>query len=95
VTLWYEESPLLRGLVHPPVQTPSEGTREEKAAVMTQSLADAFAGGIAQHPEDWHMLQRLWLSDLDGATGGGRTGVDGIGKDDRGDGAAARGEGQA
>jgi lauroyl/myristoyl acyltransferase len=33
-------------------------------ATMTQSLADAFAAGIAQHPADWHMLQRLWLDDL-------------------------------
>ena len=34
---------------------------------MTQALADAFAAGIAQHPEDWHMLQRLWLADLEPA----------------------------
>ena len=27
--------------------------------------ADVFASGIAEHPEDWHMLQRLWLADLD------------------------------
>jgi KDO2-lipid IV(A) lauroyltransferase len=31
---------------------------------MTQHLADRFAAGIAQHPADWHMLQRLWLDDL-------------------------------
>jgi lauroyl/myristoyl acyltransferase len=31
---------------------------------MTQALADAFAAGIAAHPADWHMLQRLWLDDL-------------------------------
>ena len=31
---------------------------------MTQALADAFAEGIAAHPQDWHMLQRLWLADL-------------------------------
>lgn len=31
---------------------------------MTQALADAFADGIARHPADWHMLQRLWLDDL-------------------------------
>ncbi len=31
---------------------------------MTQQLADAFAAGIAAHPADWHMLQRLWLEDL-------------------------------
>ena len=32
---------------------------------MTQALADAFAAGIAEHPADWHMLQRLWLEDLE------------------------------
>ncbi len=31
---------------------------------MTQSVAVAFEEGIRAHPEDWHMLQRLWLSDL-------------------------------
>jgi KDO2-lipid IV(A) lauroyltransferase len=29
-------------------------------ARMTQALADAFAAGIASHPADWHMLQRIW-----------------------------------
>ena len=33
-------------------------------ATMTQAMADAFAAGIAAHPADWHMLQRLWLDDL-------------------------------
>ena len=33
-------------------------------ATMTQQLADAFAAGIAAHPADWHMLQRLWIDDL-------------------------------
>jgi len=28
---------------------------------MTQRCADAFATGIAAHPEDWHMLQRIFL----------------------------------
>ncbi|MDT0470295.1 LpxL/LpxP family acyltransferase, partial [Streptomyces gibsoniae] len=51
--------------VHPAVEEPAEGTRAEKTAAMTQALADAFAGGIADHPEDWHMLQRLWLDDLE------------------------------
>jgi KDO2-lipid IV(A) lauroyltransferase len=32
---------------------------------MTQHLADAFADGIRAHPVDWHMLQRVWLDDLD------------------------------
>ncbi|MFE2279045.1 phosphatidylinositol mannoside acyltransferase [Streptomyces sp. NPDC059454] len=67
VTLWYDESPVMRGRIHPPVEVPASGTRPEKTSVMTQALADAFATGIADHPEDWHMLQRLWLKDLDPA----------------------------
>jgi phosphatidylinositol dimannoside acyltransferase len=31
----------------------------------TQTIATELERGIAQHPEDWHMLQRLWLADLD------------------------------
>ena len=46
-----------RATVHPEV-APTDVAR------MTQGLADAFGTGIAQHPEDWHMLQRLWLEDL-------------------------------
>ncbi len=65
VTLWYDESPVMQGRVHPPIEVPESGTRAEKTSVMTQALADAFATGIADHPEDWHMLQRLWLADLD------------------------------
>lgn len=65
VTLWYDDSPVMRGRVHPPVEVPESGDRREKTAVMTQQLADAYASGIAEHPEDWHMLQRLWLADLE------------------------------
>ncbi|MFJ3671726.1 phosphatidylinositol mannoside acyltransferase [Streptomyces sp. NPDC090106] len=65
VTLWYDDSPVMRGRVHPPIEVPEAGTRAEKTSVMAQALADAFASGIADHPEDWHMLQRLWLKDLD------------------------------
>src|SRR5438874_353282 len=32
----------------------------ERIRVVTQDLADRFAAGIARHPEDWHMLQRMW-----------------------------------
>ncbi|KRV50347.1 lipid A biosynthesis acyltransferase [Wenjunlia vitaminophila] len=70
VTLWYGD--ILHGQVHPPVPVPAHGTRTEKVAAMTQSMADVFAQGIAEHPEDWHMLQRLWLADLDRSADGGR-----------------------
>ncbi|WP_260610906.1 phosphatidylinositol mannoside acyltransferase [Streptomyces sp. WAC06614] len=65
VTLWYDETPVMRGRIHPPVPVPETGTRQEKTAAMTQAVADVFAEGIAAHPEDWHMLQRLWLADLE------------------------------
>lgn len=69
VTLWYDDSPVMKGRVHPPVELPESGDRAEKTSVITQALADAFATGIADHPEDWHMLQRLWLADLDPSKG--------------------------
>ncbi|MBL0777285.1 MULTISPECIES: phosphatidylinositol mannoside acyltransferase [Streptomyces] len=65
VTLWFDATPVMKGRVHPPVEVPEAGTRAEKTSLMTQALADAFAEGIADHPEDWHMLQRLWLADLE------------------------------
>ncbi|WP_326592155.1 phosphatidylinositol mannoside acyltransferase [Streptomyces sp. NBC_01294] len=64
-TLHYGDTPKLYGRIHPEVDVPKTGTRTEKTTVMTQALADAFAWGIAEHPEDWHMLQRLWLDDLE------------------------------
>lgn len=74
VTLWYGSPPKLEGRVYAPVEVPSRGTREERTAAMTQALADAFAEGIAEHPQDWHMLQRLWLSDFTDFSGTGSTG---------------------
>ncbi|MFC4610900.1 phosphatidylinositol mannoside acyltransferase [Streptomyces maoxianensis] len=65
VTLWYDEAPVMRGRIHAPLEVPKTGTRAEKTSSMTQALADAFATGITEHPEDWHMLQRLWLTDLE------------------------------
>lgn len=64
-TLYYGDAPKMYGRIHPEVEVPGTGTRTEKTAAMTQALADAFASGIAEHPEDWHMLQRLWLDDLE------------------------------
>jgi KDO2-lipid IV(A) lauroyltransferase len=67
--LWFDDSPVMKGRVLPPVEAPAEGTHREKAAAMTQAVADGFAAGIAEHPEDWHMLQRLWSADLGPRTG--------------------------
>ena len=32
---------------------------------MSQQLARVFEIGIAEHPQDWHMLQRVFTADLD------------------------------
>ncbi|MFF4176866.1 phosphatidylinositol mannoside acyltransferase [Streptomyces sp. NPDC001750] len=69
VTLGYDDTPVMKVRVHPPVPVPESGSRAEKTSSMTQALADAFAVGIADHPEDWHMLQRLWLADLEPQNG--------------------------
>ncbi|MEU6714784.1 phosphatidylinositol mannoside acyltransferase [Nonomuraea sp. NPDC046802] len=50
--------------IHEEIAVPSEGSRQEKVAAVAQSLADVFEKGISEHPEDWHMMQRLWLEDL-------------------------------
>jgi lauroyl/myristoyl acyltransferase len=41
----------------------SEGALDVRVKLVTQRLADAFAIGIAEHPQDWHMLQKLWLDE--------------------------------
>ena len=41
-----------------------EGSLRSKVKAGTQAVASAFAERIAEHPADWHMLQRLWLADL-------------------------------
>ncbi|MEV8333973.1 phosphatidylinositol mannoside acyltransferase [Streptomyces niveus] len=65
VALHFDGPKLMRGRVYPAVEVPGTGKRAEKSSVMTQAVADRFADGIAEHPEDWHMLQRLWLADLE------------------------------
>lgn len=63
-TLWFDGD-LARTRVHPEIPAPTSGTRSERVAAMTQAVADVFARGIAAHPQDWHMLQPLWVADLD------------------------------
>jgi phosphatidylinositol dimannoside acyltransferase len=50
---------------HPEVQRVDTGERADDIRAMTQSVADCFADGIREHPQDWHMLQRVWVADLD------------------------------
>jgi phosphatidylinositol dimannoside acyltransferase len=52
------------GWIHDEITPPADGDKRAKIEAMTQALADKFAEAIATHPEDWHMLQPMWLSDV-------------------------------
>jgi KDO2-lipid IV(A) lauroyltransferase len=63
-TVWFEGADW--GVaIHEEVPVPEEGTRQERIAAVAQGLVAVFEKGISEHPQDWHMLQRLWLDDLD------------------------------
>jgi phosphatidylinositol dimannoside acyltransferase len=59
--LWYTPDRVECVLERVPVPGPSEGPLDLRVRMVTQRLADKFADGIAAHPQDWHMLQKLWL----------------------------------
>lgn len=48
-----------------------EGTTAEKAQDLTQQCADHLAGTIRAHTANWHMLQRVFVDDLDPVRAGG------------------------
>jgi KDO2-lipid IV(A) lauroyltransferase len=43
------------------VEIPTTGTDAERVSLVVQRCADLFASGISRTPEDWHMLQRIWV----------------------------------
>jgi phosphatidylinositol dimannoside acyltransferase len=64
VSLWYEgHTP--HGKVYGPVPLPpaDSGPLDVRVKVLTQTVADLLAEGIAEHPAHWHMLQKLWLDE--------------------------------
>ena len=64
VILWHTDSGV-EGSVGPAIAIPVDGDRDSRIQRMTQEMADAFAAGIRAHPQDWHMMQRLWTADLE------------------------------
>ncbi|HEY2442885.1 MAG TPA: phosphatidylinositol mannoside acyltransferase [Streptosporangiaceae bacterium] len=64
VTLWYEDV-CWGAHIYEEIPVPVEGTRQEKIAALTQQLAAVFEAAIRAHPQDWHMLQRVFTGDLD------------------------------
>ena len=63
VGLWFTEDGGWGQHIQPPIELGAERLRDN-VIQGTQALADRFAGLIRQHPTDWHMVQKLWLSDL-------------------------------
>ena len=53
--------------IYEEIPVPESGTRTEKIATMSQELARIFEAAITEHPQDWHMLQRVFTADLDPA----------------------------
>jgi KDO2-lipid IV(A) lauroyltransferase len=51
--VWYD-GPYTRVSIVGPLEGDDVATR-------TQAVADALGEGIAAHPQDWHMLQRMWI----------------------------------
>jgi phosphatidylinositol dimannoside acyltransferase len=65
VSCWFVGEDEWGTYVHDEIPVPAAGDRKSKVAAMTQQLAAAFELGIREHPTDWHMLQRLFVADLD------------------------------
>ncbi len=61
-SMWYEPDAACATIEGPlAVPGPEEGPLDERVRTLAQRIADGLAAGIARHPEDWHMLQRMWL----------------------------------
>jgi phosphatidylinositol dimannoside acyltransferase len=47
------------------IPVPELASRKDQVAAMMQEVARFFEDGIREYPQDWHMLQPLFLDDLD------------------------------
>lgn len=72
-SLWYEPNAAC-ATIEGPLALPGaeQGTLDVRVRILAQRVADGLAAGIAQHPQDWHMLQRMWLDQRATPTGAGR-----------------------
>ena len=61
VDLWFTPTQTVGKIRRIELPAESEGALDVRVKITTQRLADAFALGIAEHPQDWHMLQKMWL----------------------------------
>jgi KDO2-lipid IV(A) lauroyltransferase len=45
------------------IEISSNASESVQIAATVQNLARAFEKGIAERPQDWHMLQRIWINE--------------------------------
>jgi lauroyl/myristoyl acyltransferase len=57
------------GVVHPPLDVTRSGSLRADVQRLTQELATVFEGFIRRNPEQWHLYQPNWPSDLAGPKG--------------------------
>jgi KDO2-lipid IV(A) lauroyltransferase len=65
VACWFVGEDEWGAHIYDEIPVPAEGDRKQKIAAMTQALADVFEQAITENPEDWHMLQKVFVNDLD------------------------------
>lgn len=76
-SMWYEPDAPCGRLIGPlELPEPDTGSLDGRVRALTQRIADHLAASIAGHPQDWHMLQRMWLEESaaehTGRSGGGQ-----------------------
>jgi len=65
VSCWFVGDTQWGTHVYDEIPVPESGDRRQKVAAMTQQLAAVFEQAIRERPTDWHMLQRVFVADLD------------------------------
>ncbi|GAB3695600.1 phosphatidylinositol mannoside acyltransferase [Nocardiopsis oceani] len=76
VSLWYD-GPYWNIRVHDEIPVAPAPTRTQRIQDTTQELARVFEAAIAEHPEDWHMLQAVFSADHEADRAGQEAGIRG------------------
>jgi phosphatidylinositol dimannoside acyltransferase len=64
VATWFDGEHDWGAHIYDEIPIPETGDRKEKVQVVTQQLATIFEQAIREHPQDWHMLQRVFTADV-------------------------------
>lgn len=59
IGLWFDGDKS-RGHVYPPITGDATNDRSIELQAVTQAVADNLSQAIAAHPQDWHVLQKVW-----------------------------------